>query len=66
MAALVHEGYSGTELIEKINRLLLEHGQARTMVTMAVIDIDPVRGRLKLANAGHPPPYLLGDDGWSS
>jgi sigma-B regulation protein RsbU (phosphoserine phosphatase) len=60
VAALVHEGYSGTELIEKTNRLLMEHGQARTMVTMVVVDIDPVRGRLKLANAGHPPPFLMG------
>ncbi|MDX2435417.1 MAG: SpoIIE family protein phosphatase [Acidobacteriota bacterium] len=61
VAALVHEGYTGAMLIEKANRLLLEHGQARTMVTIAVIDIDPVRGRLKLANAGHPPPFLLGE-----
>ncbi len=62
VAALVHEGYSGTELIDKTNRLLLEHGQARTMVTMAVIDVDPIHGRLGLANAGHPPPYLLGGE----
>ncbi len=62
VAALVHEGYSGTELIEKVNRLLMEHGRARAMVTIVVVDVDPVRGRLLLANAGHPPPFLIGGD----
>jgi HAMP domain-containing protein len=64
VAALVHEGYSGTKLAEKVNGLLMQHGEARKMVTMAVIEIDPLRGRLLVANAGHPPPYLIsGDDG---
>jgi len=63
VAALVHEGYAGAELIDKVNRLLMEHGEARTMVTMVVVDMDPVRGRLTLANAGHPPPFLIGGDG---
>jgi len=63
VAALVHEGYAGTELIDKTNRLLMEHGRARTMVTIVVVDVDPVRGRLRLANAGHPPPFLIGGDG---
>jgi HAMP domain-containing protein len=62
VAALVHEGYSGTELIEKTNLLLMEHGQARTMVTMVVVDVDVVRGRVLLANAGHPPPFLIGGE----
>ena len=33
------------------------------MVTLAVIEIDPVEGRLRLANAGHPPAFLLGAGG---
>jgi serine phosphatase RsbU (regulator of sigma subunit) len=32
------------------------------MVTIVVVDVDPVRGRLLLANAGHPPPVLIGGD----
>ena len=59
VAALVHEGYSGRELIEKVNRLLMEHGKARTMATLTVVDIAHGEGRLKLANAGHCPPLLL-------
>jgi sigma-B regulation protein RsbU (phosphoserine phosphatase) len=60
VAALVHEGYSGADLIEKVNHLLLEHGRGRTMVTLSLVDIDLGEGQLKLANAGHCPPYLVG------
>ena len=63
VATLVHEGYAGSELIEKINRLLVEHGQSRTMVTLSVIEIDLAEDRLKLANAGHPPAFLVTVDG---
>ena len=63
VAALVHEGYAGSELIEKVNRLLVEHGQSRTMVTLSVIEIDLAEDRLKLANAGHPPAFLVTADG---
>ena len=63
VAALVHEGYAGSELIEKINRLLVEHGQLRTMVTLSVIEIDLAEDRLKLVNAGHPPAFLVTADG---
>jgi serine phosphatase RsbU (regulator of sigma subunit) len=63
VAALVHEGYSGPTLIDKVNRLLMEQGHARTMVTMAVLDVDPVNGTLTVANAGHPPPFLVGGSG---
>jgi serine phosphatase RsbU (regulator of sigma subunit) len=59
VAALVHEGYSGPELIEKVNHLLMEHGKARTMATLSVVDIALGDRRLKLANAGHCPPLLI-------
>jgi sigma-B regulation protein RsbU (phosphoserine phosphatase) len=63
VAALVHEGYSGADLIQKVNHLLLELGHDRTMVTLSLVDIDLGAGRLKLANAGHCPPYLVGTSG---
>ena len=59
VAALVHEGYGGTELIDKVNRLVLEQAQTRTMVTLSVIEIDLARDRIVLANAGHPPAYVI-------
>jgi HAMP domain-containing protein len=63
VAALVHEGYVGADLIERVNRLLVEHEQSRTMVTLSVIEIDITEDRLKLANAGHPPAFLMTADG---
>lgn len=60
VAALVREGYSGAELIGRVNRLLMEQGRARAMVTLMVVEIDLPAGTLHLANAGHPPPLLLG------
>jgi len=59
VAALVHEGYGGTDLIAKVNHLLMEHGQARTMATLTVVEIDLGEGRLVLANAGHCPALLI-------
>ena len=63
VAALVHEGYVGTDLIAKVNHLLMEHGQARTMATLTVVEIDLGEGRLVLANAGHCPALLILPEG---
>ena len=59
VAALVNEGYGGADLIAKVNHLLMEHGQARTMATLTVAEIDLSEGRLVLANAGHCPALLI-------
>jgi HAMP domain-containing protein len=63
VAALVHEGYRGRDLIEKVNRLLMEHGKARTIVTLAVVEIGLGEARLALANAGHCPAILIHPNG---
>lgn len=63
VAALVFEGYGGTDLIEKVNHLLMEHGQMGAMVTLAVVEIELGEGRLVLANAGHCPALLIHPDG---
>jgi len=63
IAALVHEDYSGSELIERANHLLVEHSKKLTMVTLTVVEIDPVEGSFLLANAGHPPAFLLSAEG---
>jgi serine phosphatase RsbU (regulator of sigma subunit) len=63
VAALVHEGYGAGDLIAKVNGLLMEHGQRRTLVTLSVVEIDLDTGRLQIANAGHPPAFLLAPEG---
>jgi HAMP domain-containing protein len=62
VAALVYEGYGGTDLIEKVNHLLMEHGQMGAMATLAVAEIELGEGRLVLANAGHCPALLIHPD----
>jgi sigma-B regulation protein RsbU (phosphoserine phosphatase) len=59
VAALIHEGYSGADLLSKVGSLLQRQAQRRTMVTMAVVDIDLVHHTVSLASAGHPPPFLV-------
>ena len=59
VAALVREGYTGTDLVHGVNELLLERGAGPTMATLAVVDLDLESGILRLTNAGHPPPYLI-------
>ena len=59
VAALVHEGYGGADLIAKVNHLLMDHGEARTMASLTVVEIELGEGRLALANAGHCPALLI-------
>jgi len=63
VAALVQEGYGGADLIERVNRLLIGQEKSRTMVTLSVIELDLAENRVSLANAGHPPVFLLTADG---
>jgi sigma-B regulation protein RsbU (phosphoserine phosphatase) len=63
VAALVREGYAGSELLQKVNLVLTENRPDRTMVTLSVIDVDLARDRVSIANAGHPPAFLIGADG---
>jgi sigma-B regulation protein RsbU (phosphoserine phosphatase) len=59
VAALIHEGYTGIELVSRVNGLLVGQGVGRTMATLAVAEIDPTSHRVRLTNAAHPPAYLL-------
>jgi sigma-B regulation protein RsbU (phosphoserine phosphatase) len=63
VASLVYEGYSGADLITKVNHVMMNHGQSRTMITLTLIEIDLVEGFLSLSNAGHTPAFLIGADG---
>lgn len=63
VAALIHEGYGGRELLQRVNQLLIGDGAGRTMATLTVVEIDPHQGRLRVTAAGHPPAYLLSGGG---
>jgi serine phosphatase RsbU (regulator of sigma subunit) len=65
VAALVHEGYSGLELLGRVNRVAMEQGGSRSMTTLAMVEIDPLSHRVRITSAGHPPAYLLTSGGGS-
>jgi serine phosphatase RsbU (regulator of sigma subunit) len=62
VAVLIREGYSGEELLGRVNALLCERRAGSTiMATLAVIEIDTEADHLRITNAGHPPAYLIAD-----
>ncbi len=63
VGTLVSEGHEGAELLRRANRLLMAGTTFHTMVTLAVVELDPERSVIRLTSAGHPPPLLVGADG---
>lgn len=49
-------------LAERLD-LVLQHYHAEVTATVCLALIDPATGRTRIANAGHIPPLILGDDG---
>ncbi|MEU9158256.1 fused response regulator/phosphatase [Streptomyces sp. NPDC048417] len=49
-------------LAERLDRLL-QHYHTEVTATVCLALIDPETGRTRIANAGHIPPLILGDDG---
>ncbi|AWB90876.1 SpoIIE family protein phosphatase [Aeromicrobium chenweiae] len=62
LRAYMIDGHSPAACVDKLDVLVnaLLPGQTATVVVLVV---DPVTGRVELANAGHPPPLLLKDGG---
>lgn len=63
VAALVHEGYGGPELVRRLNRVLTGQRPERTLVTFGMLELDPAAGTARYTAAAHPPPYLVAPDG---
>lgn len=62
--AFATEGHSPSRVLERADRLLPTIGGDRiATVTYAIVEPD---GRLRYANAGHPPPLVVGDGGSAS
>ena len=62
LRAYALEGSSPAAVLEKLNRFLLSLSWD-SMATALVLLLEPPTGRITYANAGHPPPLVLGADG---
>lgn len=62
VATLVREGYRRTEVLERLNQLMLAQPRSLRMVTFVLIELD-AEGHGTFTNAGHPPPLVSGPDG---
>ncbi len=62
VATLIHEGHRGAELLERLNRFMLEQPREHRMVTLTIADIDTDAGVVEITNAAHPPVLLAGGD----
>jgi hypothetical protein len=59
MLPLVAAGRSAADTLRELNRRLAAELPEREFVALAFVNFDPAGGRLELANAGLPDPYLL-------
>ncbi|HWT95788.1 MAG TPA: SpoIIE family protein phosphatase [Solirubrobacteraceae bacterium] len=62
LRAYILDGATPAQALERLNRFLLSL-EWDSMATVCVLLLEPATGRLTFANAGHPPPMLLGADG---
>jgi serine phosphatase RsbU (regulator of sigma subunit)/anti-sigma regulatory factor (Ser/Thr protein kinase) len=60
LRALAMEGLSPAAVVARLNRLLLELGPVDGLATLVFAAFDPETGTLRMTNAGHPPPLVIG------
>jgi PAS domain S-box-containing protein len=60
--AYILEGSTPGLALERLNRFMLSLAWD-SMATACVLLLEPATGRLAFANAGHPPPHVLGPEG---
>jgi len=62
VATLVHEGHRGAELLEGLNRFMLQQPREHRMLTLTIADVDTEAGTVEITNAAHPPMLLASGD----
>jgi len=63
LRSLAEASCTPSEVLTKLNRLLVEDFPAGRFVTMIYAVLDPEKRTLTFANAGHLPPFLMTDGG---
>jgi sigma-B regulation protein RsbU (phosphoserine phosphatase) len=63
MGTLVLEGYSGVELLERVNRLLLQQSVKHRMATLVIAAVDAEAELAEVTSCGHPPVLFVSPSG---
>lgn len=63
MGTLVLEGYHGPELLERLNRLLLQQSVKHRMATLVMAAVDAETGQAEVTSCGHPPALFISPEG---
>jgi hypothetical protein len=63
LASLIEADRTPSMVLERLHRVLRGSGSSRTFTSMALLRLDPVRGEVLFANAGHPFPWMTMDGG---
>lgn len=63
MGTLVLEGYRGTELLERLNRLVLQQSVKHRMATLVLARVSAEAGEAEVTSCGHPPVLLVRPSG---
>ena len=63
MGTLVLEGYSGAELLERLNRLLLLQSVKHRMATLVIAAVDAEAELAEVTSCGHPPVFFVSPAG---
>ncbi|OQX10544.1 MAG: hypothetical protein BWK76_20570 [Desulfobulbaceae bacterium A2] len=61
--ALIRDQFRPADIMTRINRELARDNESCMFVTIFCGIFDPGSGEIRYANAGHPPPLLVGADG---
>lgn len=59
MRAYLIDGYGPAEVLSRLNTLMVRLLPGE-IATVCLLTLDPSTGAVRLANAGHPPPLLIG------
>jgi serine phosphatase RsbU (regulator of sigma subunit) len=60
---LVEEAHSPEDVFRRLDSLLRARGSRRSFVSATLALLDLASGRLEITNAGHPPCYVLSEQG---
>lgn len=63
LRSLAQSGSGPAEVLARLNSMLIEDFPSGRFVTMVYAELDPIKRTLRLANAGHLPPLLVGPSG---